>query len=336
MRIRTRTVAACVLGALLANTVAEAQETGRTYRLGLLTIIPQPADQASPIYSDAPTTDAFLAALRASGYVEGKNLTFERRFADGKADRLPVLAAELAQLNPDAILTESTPATAAAQKVSDTIPIVFHIGADPVEEGFVASLARPGGNLTGFYWGANPAKSLQMLQEIVPGLKHVAFACPTAELERCSSFPEWPLGEEASSMGVTIEVVEVTGPEAFDTIFKEAKRAGAEAVLVAPMAWYYGYQRELGEAAARTPLPVIFESWIFVESGGLIGFQAEVTHPGERTADIVDRILEGGDPAEIPVEQPTLFDLWLNLKTAQKWGIKIPPSLLLRATEVIE
>jgi putative ABC transport system substrate-binding protein len=336
MRIIAGILVGCMLGLLVAKPVAEAQEAGRIYRLGVLSIIPQPADQASPIYSDAPTTDAFLAALRASGYVEGKNLTFEPRFADGKVDRLPGLAAELVQLSPDGILTESTPATVAAQKATETIPIVFHVGADPVEEGFIASLARPGGNLTGFYWGANPAKSLQMLQEIVPGLERVAFPCPTAELERCSSFPEWPLGEEASHTGVTIEMMEVTGPEAFDAFFEEARRAGAEAVLVAPMAWFHGHQRELGEAAARTPLPVIFESRIFVEAGGLIGYTAEITHPGQRTAAIVARILEGRDPGEIPVEQPTLFDLWLNLKTAQRWGIEVPPSLLVRATEVIE
>jgi putative tryptophan/tyrosine transport system substrate-binding protein len=174
-----------------------------------------------------------------------------------------------------------------------------------------------------------------MLQEIAPGLKRVAFPCPTAELERCSSFPEW-LGKEASRMGVAIEMMEVTGPEAFETFFEAARRAGAEAVLVAPMAWFYGYQRELGNAAARTPLPVIFESRIFVESGGLIGYQAEITHPGQRTGAIVERILEGGDPGEIPVEQPTVFDLWLNLKTARTWGIEIPPSLLVRATELIE
>jgi putative ABC transport system substrate-binding protein len=328
-------VAGCVLGVLLANPVAVAQEAGRTYRLGLLTIIPRPTDQASPIYSDAPTTDAFLAALRASGYVEGKGLTFERRFADGKLDRLPVLAAELVQLNLDAILTESTPATAAAQKATSTIPIVFSVGADPVEEGFVASLARPGGNLTGFYWGTYSLKSLQMLQEIVPGLERVAVACPTAELERCSAFPA-PVRQEARRMGMALEMMEVTGPEAFDAFFESVRLAGAEAVLVASMAWFFGYEQELGEAAARTPLPVIFESRIFVEAGGLIGYQPELSHAAQRTAAIVERILEGGDPGEIPVEQPTLFELWLNLKTAQKWGIKIPPSLLLRATEVIE
>ena len=137
-------------------------------------------------------------------------------------------------------------------------------------------------------------------------------------------------------MGVSIEMVEVTGPAAFDAFFEAARRAGAEAVLVAPMAWFHGYERELGEAAAKTPLPVIFEGLRFVESGGLIGYNAEISHPGRRTAAIVERILEGGDPGEIPVEQPTLFDLWLNLKTARTWGIKIPPSLLVRATEVIE
>jgi putative ABC transport system substrate-binding protein len=137
-------------------------------------------------------------------------------------------------------------------------------------------------------------------------------------------------------MGFAVEMIEVAGPGMFDASFEAARRAGAEAVFVVPMAWFYGHQHELGEAAAKTPLPVIFESWIFVESGGLIGFQAEATDPAKRTAAIVERILEGGDPAEIPVEQPTLFNLWLNLKTAQKWGIEIPPSLLVGATEVIE
>jgi putative ABC transport system substrate-binding protein len=336
MRIKVGFVVGCVLGLLLANSVAEAQEAGPTYRVGMLSILPVPADQASPLYDDARITDAFLAELRASGYVEGENLAFERRFADGKPDRLSALAAELVQLNSDVILTISTPATAIAQKATDTIPIVFSVGGDPVEEGFVASLARPGGNLTGFYWGSYPSKSLQMLREVVPGLERVAFACPTAELARCSAFPEWPLAEDATRMGVALEIVEVTGPDAFDVAFEEAERTGAGAILVPSMAWFYGHQQELGEAAGRTPLPVIFDSTLFVEAGGLISYGAEVSQAGTRMAAIVERILEGGDPAEIPVEQPTLFDLWLNLATARRWGIEIPPSLLLRATEVIE
>jgi len=174
-----------------------------------------------------------------------------------------------------------------------------------------------------------------MLQEIVPGLRRVAYPCPTAELKRCFPLPEWFV-KSISPMGVAFEMSEVTGPEAFDAFFERAKRAGAEAVFVPPMAWFVGYQRELGEAAARTPLPVIFDSQIFVESGGLIGYTPEITHPGQRTAAIVARILEGGDPGEIPVEQPTLFDLWLNLKTARTWGIKIPPSLLVQAAGVVE
>ncbi|MCI0542036.1 MAG: ABC transporter substrate-binding protein [Verrucomicrobiales bacterium] len=336
MGTKVRFVLPLTLAALVWSPLVLAQEAGTTYRIGLLSLISEPDDQASPVFGEAEITDAFLDELRKLGYEEGKNFVIERRYAAGEVGRLPDLAAELVELKPDLIFTESTPATRAAKEATSEIPIVFNIAANPVTEGFVASLGRPGGNLTGFnWWQPDELKSLQVLQEIVPDLKKVAVVCPTAELERCGPYVEL-LAKEASDMGLVLQMQDVAGPEEFDAFFAAARGNSAGAVLITGQAWFYGFCEELGQAAARSPLPVIFACTQFAEAGGLISNDVELSQGGRRTAVIVSRILEGANPGEIPVERPTLYELVLNLKTARTWGIELPEALLLQATRVIE
>ena len=336
MRRKTCLVLLLVLTCLAWQPFVLAQEADRMYRIGYLTFASKPDNEASTFFEGAKITNAFLSELRKSGYEEGKNLTFERRYADGEVDRLSALAAELVELKPDLIITASTPATHAAQKATDEIPIVFSMGSDPVKGGFVASMGRPGGNITGFnWWSPSAVKQLQLLQEIVPGLKTVATLCPTSELVRCNRYVEW-LEDQVSDLEFVFLVYDVARPEDFDAFFAAARHDGAEAVLIMDMAWFYGFCEELGQAAARSPLPAFFACLPFVEAGGLVAYEAEETQGGIRTAAIVSRILDGTDPSEIPVERPTVYELILNLKTARTWGIELPETLLLQATRVVE
>lgn len=324
------------LATLVWQPLVVGQEADIKYRIGFLTLVSQPDDQASPLFDGAKITDAFFAELRDRGYEEDKQFVIERRYADGEVDRLPALAAELVELKPDLIMTESTPATQAAQEATSEIPIVFNIAADPVGEGFVASMGRPGGNITGFnWWTPSPLKQLQTLQEIVPDLERVAVLCPTAEVDRCLPYTQW-LEDEASGMGLAFRVYDVAGPEDFDSFFAAAQQDGAGGVLILDMAWFYDFCEELGQAAARSPLPAVFACQSFVEAGGLVAQEAEETQGGIRTAAIVSRILEGTNPGEIPVERPTVYELLLNLKTARTWGIELPETLLLQATRIVE
>ena len=336
MRAKFCFIMSLALASLVWQPLVIAQEAGTMYRIGFLTLASQPDDEASPLFDDAKITDAFFGELRELGYEENKNYMIERRYAAGEVDRLPGLAAELVELKPDLILTESTSATRAAQEATSEIPIVFNIGANPVREGFVASLGRPGGNITGFnWWQPSDMKQLQTLQEVVPGLKKVTVACPTAELEACAPYGEW-LANQANGIGLALQIQDVAGPEDFDSFFEAARQDGAGAVLITSMAWFYGFCEELGQAAARSPLPAIFACIRFAEAGGLLSNDIELSQGGRRTAVIVGRILEGVNPGEIPVERPTLYELILNLKTARTWGIELPESLLLQATRVVE
>ncbi len=336
MHTKVHFILSLALATLVWQPLVVAQEADTTYRIGLLTLTSDP-DHASPVFCCAEITDAFLGELRKLGYQEGENFVIERRFAGlGEVDRLPDLAAKVVELKPDLILTSSTPATRAAQMATSEIPIVFSIAADPVGEGFVTSLGRPGGNITGFHWTTpSELKNLQILQEVVPDLEKVVIACPTAELERCGPQSE-EHADATSGMGLAVQIRYVAGPEDFDAFFAAARQDGAGAVLIRGMAWFYGFEKELGQAAAQSPLPTIFSSTAFVEAGGLISIGSHEPQGGRRMAVIVSRILEGADPSEIPVEQPTLIDIVLNLKTARNWGIEIPESLLLQATRVVE
>ena len=221
-----------ILVSFSASPVAEAQQP-KVYRIGVLSLVSTPAHEA-PVFSGATHNQLFLRTLEQLGYTEDENLVIERRFAGGEMSQLPELAMELVRLQPDLILVESTPATFAAQKATSTIPVVFTLAASPVRNGFVASLSRPGGNLTGYYWSLGYAfKWAELLKELVPGLTRVARMCPTEEIKRCRN-PG--LDDAATKIGLEMEVMEVNGPENFDRFYAAAESAGVGAVLITPMA----------------------------------------------------------------------------------------------------
>lgn len=327
-------IAWLILGLLLTPLDSEAQKSGKIYTIGFLALSSASPNQASPLYAEDGLTETFFNALRQLGYSEGEHFVIERRFADNQLDRLPGLAAELVAGHPDLILTVSTPAACAAQQATAAIPIVFSLSSDPVNEGFVVSLARPGGNMTGYKWGViSTSKWLELLKELVPGLRRVARLCPGAEFERCSA---WDWNAAFPEIDLEYEIFEVGRPEDFDQVFNAARRAGHGAVAISTFAWFYAHEKRLGKAAAQSPLPVIFDSLVFVEHGGLIGLAENPVYPMERIAALVDKILQGANPAELPVEQSFQFELWLNLKTAQTHGIEIPPSIMIQATNLIQ
>ncbi len=303
-----------VLAALLA---AEAQE--RVYRIGSLR---QGAD---------PSFRPLAAAMRELGWVEGRNFTLERRNAD-KRDQLPVLAAELVRLNVDLILTGGTLATLAAKEVTKTIPIVFNLADDPVLSGLVASFARPGGNLTGFALGIYDEKLLEILKEALPRASRVALAAPSTEPGPQAA----RLNVAARTLGVEVRRIEVRGPKDFDSFFTVAKRQGADAVLVPNIVWFRPHLERIGVAAAKSPLPAIGYDRQFAVSGGLLAYGPVPLQNVPRLAAQIDKILKGAKPADLPVEQPTKFELVINMKTAKALGLTIPQTLLLRADQVIE
>ena len=291
---------------------------GKVYRVGYLN-----GGSAGPI----PTTRQALGAL---GYVEGANLVIEARFADAKLDRLPKLAAELVSLKVDLIMTVGTPATRAAKQATATIPIVFSLGADPVQEGLVASFALPGGNLTGFATGLYEEKRLQILKEAVPRLSHVACLCGGDPASWAS------ISEAARRLGVRLQLLDVRGPNDLDNAITTAASGPARGLLVPDVQWMANETRRIADLAAKRKLPAIASESDFVDAGGLLSYGPQGGQAIPHVAAYVDRILKGAKPADLPVERPTKFELAVNLKTAKAIGLTIPPSVLARADEVIQ
>jgi putative ABC transport system substrate-binding protein len=324
---------------LIVPLVAHALETGKIHTIGFLTLLPTPSAPSPPLFVDPPITEAFFAALHRSGYAEGENLVIERRYADGKVDRLAALAAELVALKPALVVVETTAATIAAHKATRTVPLIFSIGSDPVELGFVTNFAQPDGNLTGYYWnpematGDFVAKKLQILKEAVPGLTRVACVCP-AEPVGCQC-PDPAFRHKVSVLGLDIQNFVVQGPEDFDRFFNAAREAGTGAVLIPEPGWFYGYVKQLAESAARNQMPAIFGT-PFADLGGLLSYGVAHGEVGARLAAYVERILKGAVPADLPVEQPTRFELVINLKAAKAMDLKIPTSVLFQADRIIE
>jgi putative ABC transport system substrate-binding protein len=314
------------LSLLARPLAAEAQPAGKVYRIGFLTLLSASAVHPAPLFAEAATTLSFQEELRRLGYLAGQNLVIERRYADGIADRLSGLAAELVELRVQIIVTETTAATRAAKAVTTKIPIVFTLGGDPVQRGLIASFARPGGNLTGFVWGIYDDKKLEILKEAVPGLSQVA----------CLLCESLALVNVARRLGIEIRGYAVQSPEDMDRVFAEARRDGAGAVLVPDVGWLYGHSKHLADAAAKSRLPTIGTSAEFVQLGGLLYYGAKVGQDGARLATYVDRILKGARPSDLPAEQPTKFEFVINLKTAKALGLTIPPSVLARADQIIQ
>jgi putative tryptophan/tyrosine transport system substrate-binding protein len=328
-----RTFMALVSGGLLATPLsAEAQQATKVARIGILGPVVEPTKRFDV---------AFRQGLRDLGYVEGSNLVIEYRSAEGKVERLPALAAELIALNVDVIVAVTTPATLAAKQATRTIPIVFVGAADPVGSGLVATLARPGGNVTGLtnLSAELGGKRLELATQVVPGVSRVAVLYqPGAFVERTEKDMLKATDVAARALGVRLQVVEARGPADFDRAFSDMTRAraGALTVLTSPIFNTPVERGRLVDLAAKTRLPTVYPWREGVDAGGLMSYGPSNAELWRRAATYVDKILKGAKPGDLPVEQPTKFELVINLKTAKALGLTIPPSLLSRADEVIQ
>ncbi len=280
--------------------------------------------------------DAFIQGLRELGYIEGKNILIEYRFAEGKADRLPELATELIQLKVEAIFTTGTPAIFALKKATKTIPIVFFSTSDPIGTGVVASLAHPGGNITGISVLASELwpKRLELLKEISPKLSRVAMLWNKGNAGM--ALEAKATQEVAGPLGVALQDRGVKDPNELDVVFAVMTKDRPDGFLALMDPVLNSYQKRILDFLAQNRLPAIFENRTWVEAGGLISYGANYADAHRRAAALMDKILKGAKPADIPVEQPTKFELVINLKTAKQIGVTIPPSMLYRADKVIK
>ena len=280
--------------------------------------------------------ETIVGMLRDLGYVEGKNIAFEYRFADDKLDRLPALAEELVRLKVDVLVTPGTPGALALKKATQTIPIVFTDVTDPVATGLVDSLARPGGNITGYtsVETALAGKRLELLKETVPKLLRIAVLW---DPQNPSSAQEWKETQTAAvTLGLQLHSMAVRSADRYENAFKEAVKARSTALAACSTPLAASNQERIVELAAKNRLPAIYVQGSFVVSGGLMSYGADRTERYKRVAVFVDKILKGTKPAEIPVEQPTKFEFIINLKAAKQIGLTIPPNVLARATKVIK
>ena len=307
---------------------ASAQQLTKVPRIGYL---------AATSPSINPTRiEAFRQGLVDLGYVEGKNIVIEWRFAEGKPDRLPTLAAELVRLNVDVIVSGGSTANRAAKDATSTIPIVMSQDNDPVANGFVASLARPGGNITGLATLRSElsGKRLELLTEIVPKLSRVAVLGSSSNPGNAQSLKETELA--AGAFGVKIQYLDVLGLSDIESAFRAASKERASAVLVLASPILNSRRTQVVELAAKRRLPAVYDRREFVEDGGLMSYGVSVFDLDRRAATYVDKILKGAKPADLPVEQPTKFEFIINLKAAKQIGLTVPPNVLARADRVIK
>ena len=316
-------LAVLALGA--APHLAFAQHSGKVWRVGFL------SSQSGP----AENTEAFRDQLRLLGYIEGRNLSIEYRWSAGADERLPEMAAELVQLNVDVIVTHAGLPPAAAKRATSTIPIVTAATADPVGQGLVASLARPGGNLTGISMLSTDltGKRVQLLREFVPQATRVAVLA-------MKGTPATPLllaqmRSVTQQMGLTLAIHEINEAEALVPTFAAMQRAGAQLLIVQQAPFIAANRKMILELAAKHRLPAMFDLRHFVDNGGLISYGPSIPDLFRRAAHYVDLIFKGAKPADLPVEQPTKFEMVINLKTAKALGLTIPQSMQARADEVI-
>jgi putative ABC transport system substrate-binding protein len=318
-------------GLLAAPLAAEAQQAAKVPRIGYL---------ALNLAASPHLHEAFRQGLRDLGYVEGRNVVIEYRDAEGKFERLPALAAELVALKVDVIVAAAgTPLALAAKQATRTLPIVFIAVADPVTSGLVTSLARPGGNVTGLTNVAPDlvGKGLELIKQAVPGVSRVAVLWqPGAVPERTAKNMLKEAEVAARALGVRLQVVEARGPDDFDRAFSEITRARASALTVFGSSMFFSERRRLVDLAAKNRLPAVYQWREGVDAGGLMAYGPNIPDLFRRAAGYVDKILKGAKPADLPIEQPTKFELVINLKTAKALGLTIPQSLLQRADQVIE
>jgi putative tryptophan/tyrosine transport system substrate-binding protein len=316
-------------GLLAAPLAVEAQQAGRVSRIGLLS--------SASSSAGADRLRAFKEGLHALGYVEGRNLIIEYRWAEGRDERLPALAADLVRLKVDMIVTQGTSASLEARRVSATMPVVFAVAGDPVAAGLVASLTRPGGNVTGLaVMGSEmTAKRLELLREAVPQVTRVAALWNPGN---ASSRPELQETEAAArTLGLQLQSVEVRDARLLDLAFAAMAKQRAEALIVLSDSLLFGQRTRIADLAVQQRLPAIAWTPEFAASGRLLMvYGPNVAEMHRRAAAYVDKILRGASPADLPVEQPEKFEFVINLKTAKALGLTIPPSLLQRADQVIE
>ena len=320
-----------VVVSLAVAVIAEAQQPTKVPRIGYLA--------AAPLSTIKHRTEAFRQGLRELGYLEGKNIVVEWRSPEGKRDPVPALAAELIRLNVDVIVTAGAGATRPAKAATTTIPIVFASDDDPIVNGFVASLARPGGNITGLSTLAPElsGKRLELLKEVVPRLARVAVfgtSSTTNNPANTQSVKETELA--AGALGVKLQYLGIRDYKDFEPAFRAANKERADAVLMlvsGPV--YNAYRTQIAELALKRKLPVIYERGPEVDAGGLMSYGVVLADLDRRAAAYVDKILKGRTPADLPVEQPKKFEFIINLKAAKQIGLTIPPNVLARADRVI-
>jgi putative ABC transport system substrate-binding protein len=330
-------IVALALGLLAAPLVAAAQQMGKVYRIGYLgvsTLGYGTNSQHCPIQGN-PRWQAWVEGLRQRGYVPGQNLVIECRWTEGREERAPALAAELVSRKVDLLVAGGTVQVRAAKQATSTIPIVMVGVLEPVRRGLVPSLAHPGGNVTGLTdtLMETEGKRLQLLKEAVPKISRVA-------LLYAPGSPEPLLMREreaaAQTLGLTLQVYRVREPSEFAGAFTAMTTARAEALFVVPNPFWDGHEQRIVDLAAQSHLPAIYQTRDFVKAGGLMAYGVNFLDLFRRTATFVDKILKGAKPGDLPVEQPTKFELVVNLKAAKALGLTIPQSILLRADEVIQ
>ncbi|MGC2047276.1 MAG: ABC transporter substrate-binding protein [Gallionella sp.] len=322
---RRRFLGTVGLALLAAPLDTDAQPTGAAHRIGFL------GGASAPGY--APLMEAFVLGLRDHGYVPGKNITIEYRWADGEYDRLPALAAELVRLKVNIIVTQGTPAAFAAKGATPTIPIVMAIVGNPVESGIVASYARPGGNVTGssFFWGELNAKRLEFLKTLAPGLTRAGVLINPDNPAMVSLLGE--MEQRAQALKVSLQPLKVRRLDELDATFQLARKQ-TEAVAVVEDGLFLPNGGRIAELAVKSRLPCIgFRE--YCEAGGLLAYGVDFPDIWRQGAVLVDKIFKGAKPADLPIQQATRFELVINLKTAKALGLAIPPSVLARADQLI-
>jgi len=306
---------------------AGTQQPAKVWRLGILS--------GEPPTESLPVVTPFLEELQKLGYTEGRNIAIEWRWAEAREQKLPALATELVHGNVDVIVAMSAASVNAAKQVTTSIPIVMIINSDPVETGLVASYARPGGNVTGFspITPELAGKRLQLLKEVVPGIRRVAVLWEPIQA-KIPDFRETRVA--AQTLGLQLQPLELRNPGEFATVFAAATADPPDAMLILGSPTTVIYRAKIIDFAAWARFPSMYDKKEFVTDGGLMAYIPSPVEHGRRTAAYVDRILKGGKPADLPIEQPTRFELVINLKTATALGLTVPPSILARADEVIE
>ncbi len=316
----------CLLPSVLLLTVssAHAQQEEKVPRIGLL--LPRTA-----------IPEEFRHRLRELGYVDGKNIILEPRYAEGKFQRFTGFAEELVRLRVDIIATVSTPAAKAAKKATSTIPIVMLASGDPVRRGLVASLARPGGNITGLTRSTGRSripKRMELLKEVVPELSRVGVLWDSRRRD-FQNVKKRTL-HQARSLGLKVQSLELRGTDDIDSAFQAAAQAGVQGLLSFRHAPILRGRKRIVELAIKSRIPAIYGDKIFVQSGGLMSYGTDHSDLYGRQANYVDRVLKGDKPGDLPIEQPTKFEMFINLKTAKQIGITIPPEMLFRADKIIK